>query len=167
VTQFSGPSAGAVSNIDESVDLADEADTQAFGRKLADILEPGDVMTLSGPLGAGKTVRALIRASLGASDAEVPSPTFTLVQTYQGPVFDIWHYDLYRIKALEEVLELGWDEALETGVALVEWPERLGPYLPTHALHLALTVPAGQQTMRHVRMIGRTDHWNQRIDHVL
>ena len=122
-----------------TLDLPDEAATAALARRLAPRLRVGDVVALGGALGAGKTalVRALIAGALGAA-VEVPSPTFTLVQTYDLPAGTLWHFDLYRIAAPEEVLELGWDEATATGIAVVEWPDRLGPLLPAQRLDLAL-----------------------------
>ncbi|MFN3231426.1 MAG: tRNA (adenosine(37)-N6)-threonylcarbamoyltransferase complex ATPase subunit type 1 TsaE [Alphaproteobacteria bacterium] len=124
----------------DTLNLPDLPATQALAARLAPQLEPGDLILLYGDLGAGKTAfaRCLIHA-LGIED-EVPSPTFTLVQTYpvEGRTFEsVWHMDLYRLEAPEEAWELGLEEALETGVTLIEWPERLGEdILPDHlALH--------------------------------
>lgn len=107
------------------------SDTANFAAKIALKARPGDVFCLSGDLGTGKSVfaRGFIRTLCG-KDTEVPSPTFTLVQTYETPCADIWHFDLYRIKNPEDIFELGWDEALSDGIALIEWPERAGNYLP-------------------------------------
>ena len=111
--------------------LADDAATRALGAALAGLLKAGDVIALHGDLGAGKTTltRGLIQALCGA-DEDVPSPTYTLVQAYDGPGFPIWHFDLYRLDRPDEVRELGWDET-QAGVALIEWPDRAGRYLPT------------------------------------
>ena len=119
------------------LDLPDEAATAAFAAHLAARARRGDVLALQGPLGSGKTsfARAFIRAFIGAG--EVPSPTFTLVETYQpetGPA--IWHFDLYRLNTPEEALELGIEEAFTDAVSLIEWPERLGEWLPSEALRL-------------------------------
>jgi tRNA threonylcarbamoyl adenosine modification protein YjeE len=121
-------------------DLPDEGATAALAAGLARLLAPGDVVALTGDLGAGKTAfaRALVRA-LTSPEEEVPSPTFTLVQTYDTPLGPLWHFDLYRLGSPEEVMELGWDEAL-AGVALVEWPDRLGRHLPEARLDLALAI---------------------------
>lgn len=119
--------------------LADAHDTERLGAALAPLLRRGDALLLSGPLGAGKSTlaRALVRA-LTRPDEEVPSPTFTLVQTYEGPDFPIAHFDLYRLTAPDEVDELGFDEALDEGAALVEWPQRLGARLPPDRLAIEL-----------------------------
>ena len=110
----------------KTVFLADEAATQQLGRTLAGSLQPGDALCLTGPLGAGKSTlaRALIRA-LTTPDEEVPSPTFTLVQFYETAAFPLAHFDLYRLSDPDEVYEIGLDEALDGGVALIEWPQRL------------------------------------------
>lgn len=123
--------------------FADEAATARFGAKLAAALRPGDVVALRGGLGSGKTAlaRSVVRAFL--ADEEVPSPTFTLVQTYATPRFEIWHVDLYRLSNAREVQELGLDEALDAGgVLLIEWPERAGNWLPADRLDIALSIGA-------------------------
>src|SRR5689334_8638132 len=102
-----------------SVALPDEAATDRLGRALAGAVRVGDVIALWGDLGAGKTrlARACIAALTG--EAEVPSPTFTLVQTYEAAIGTVWHFDLYRLSAAEEALELGFEEALSGGVVLI------------------------------------------------
>lgn len=120
--------------------LADEAATDTFGRRLAARLAPGDVVLLAGDLGAGKTALARgILAGLGHM-GEVPSPTFTLVQSYEWPGvrLPVWHVDLYRLEDPNEVDELGLDEILADGALIIEWPERAGGRWP-EALHLTLT----------------------------
>ena len=114
--------------------LPDERATEALGATLAGRLRIGDVVGLKGDLGAGKTTlaRAIIRAAAGDRELIVPSPTFTLVEVYETPRGSFWHFDLYRLEAAEQVYELGWEEALAEGIALVEWPERLGKLLPKH-----------------------------------
>ena len=123
-------------------DLPDAAATQALGAALAQRLKAGDVVALRGDLGAGKTelARGLIRALFG-DDTEVPSPTFTLVQTYEDESLplSLWHFDLYRLEDPEEAFELGIEEAFADAVSLIEWPERLGPYLPARRLEIALS----------------------------
>lgn len=122
--------------MDQSFDLFDETDTSAMGRALAGLAAPGMVLLLSGPIGSGKShlARALIRARLGEA-TEVPSPTFTLVQTYEGSP-EIWHADLYRLTHPDEVLELGLEDAWQTALCLVEWPDRLGRSTPEGAHRL-------------------------------
>jgi tRNA threonylcarbamoyladenosine biosynthesis protein TsaE len=121
------------------IPLPTEADTARLGVQLAFLLRAGDTVLLEGPIGAGKThlARALIRARLGREE-DVPSPTFTLVQTYEAPGVEIWHADLYRLTHPDEVWELGLDDAFRTGICLVEWPDRLGRQVPEFALRLTL-----------------------------
>ena len=122
--------------------LADEDATRMIGARLAGVLRQGDVVTLSGPLGAGKTAlaRELLRA-LG-EEGEVPSPSFALVQPYDALRLPVWHADLYRIEHPDELAELGLDEVLATGALLVEWPERAPGAWPD-ALALSLQSLAG------------------------
>jgi tRNA threonylcarbamoyladenosine biosynthesis protein TsaE len=155
--------------------LADLAATEGLGRALARLLRPGDVIALFGDLGAGKTAlaRALIRALPGPPDAaveEVPSPTFTLVQTYERRPAPVWHFDLYRLEGAAEVEELGFSEALAGGIALVEWPERLGSLLPHDALSVTLIFDAASGdegsgdagSGRRARLAGGGD-WPERL----
>lgn len=123
--------------------LPDLAATEALGAQLAPLLRPGDAVLLDGPLGAGKTAfaRALLRALAADPALEVPSPSYTLVQTYDTPIGPVHHYDLWRLDNAAAVAELGWDEARD-GVVLVEWPDRLGALRPDGALLIALR-PAG------------------------
>jgi tRNA threonylcarbamoyladenosine biosynthesis protein TsaE len=104
---------------------------------MSNILAPGDTILLSGEIGAGKSAfsRAVIRCNAGA-EIDVPSPTFTLVQTYEFQDTEIWHCDLYRLTHPDEALELGLDEAFETAICLIEWPDRLGSDAPSNALTL-------------------------------
>ena len=107
-----------------------ESQTIELAKKLARITKIGDVWALNGTLGVGKTVfaRAFIQELSNAT--EVPSPTFTLLQTYATPEFDIYHYDLYRLEKPSDVFELDVEEAFYSGVSLVEWPEKMGRFLP-------------------------------------
>jgi tRNA threonylcarbamoyladenosine biosynthesis protein TsaE len=112
--------------------------TEAFGRRLAGQLRPGDVVALFGELGAGKTTLARgILAGLG-HEGEVASPTFPIVIPYEALSLPAWHVDLYRIEDPAEVEELALDEALEDGALIVEWPERIGSALWPHSLRLTL-----------------------------
>lgn len=122
------------------VTLADETATAELGARIARGLKPGDAVLLKGELGAGKTTlaRAILRAV--GIEGHVPSPTFTLVQAYQARDLALFHFDLYRIEDPRELPELGMDDALEDGVALVEWPERGFPArLAGDALTVTLT----------------------------
>ncbi|MBL9074377.1 tRNA (adenosine(37)-N6)-threonylcarbamoyltransferase complex ATPase subunit type 1 TsaE [Tabrizicola sp.] len=120
-------------------DLPDADATEALGRRLAGLARPGDVILLEGPIGAGKSclARAFIRARLGRAE-EVPSPTFTLVQVYEAEGVEIWHADLYRLTHPDEVWELGLDDAFQSAICLVEWPDRLGAHAPPEALRIRL-----------------------------
>lgn len=120
-----------------SIYLPDDAATAAFGEDLALVVRPGDCIALSGDLGAGKTAlsRALIRALADEPELEVPSPTFTLVQTYETRI-PVSHFDLYRLGDESELEELGLSEALERGIALIEWPDRAGALLPRETIRI-------------------------------
>lgn len=129
--------------------LADAAATEALGARLALLAGPGDVITLTGPLGAGKTsiARGLL-AALGL-EGEAPSPSFAIVQPYAPPEVSmpVLHVDLYRIDELDEIEELGLDEALSDSLLVVEWPER-APGMWPEALALALTIePDGTRAL--------------------
>ena len=143
------------------IDLPDEAATEALAARLAKRARPGDVIALRGDLGAGKTAfaRAFIRA-LGGSE-EVPSPTFTLVQVYALKAATIWHFDLYRLHSPEEAWELGIEEAFSTGIALIEWPERLGPLLPERRLDITLAFGERPEA-RHAFLCAGSD-WAARL----
>jgi len=120
------------------VPLPDLAATGRLGAALARALRPGDVVALAGALGAGKTTlaRAII-AALGGGE-EVPSPTFTLAQSYELPGGLLWHFDLYRLAQPRDAWELGIEDAFAEAISLIEWPERLGALLPADRLEIAL-----------------------------
>lgn len=122
-----------------TLSLPAEDDTTRLGAWMAAHLHAGDCVALHGPIGAGKShfARAFIRARLGREE-DVPSPTFTLVQTYDDGETEIWHADLYRLTHPDEVLELGLDTAFDDAICLIEWPERMGAALPLDAIHLDL-----------------------------
>jgi tRNA threonylcarbamoyladenosine biosynthesis protein TsaE len=133
------------------IGLPDPAATAQLAERLASVALPRDVVALGGTLGMGKTAfaRAFIRR-LGRPDEEVPSPTFTLVQSYVTAAGTIWHFDLYRLSRADDVWELGFEEALEDGILLIEWPERLGAGLPARRLDLTLLPGDAAQTRRAV-----------------
>lgn len=116
-----------------------EEETIAFAAQVAQTASAGDIFLLSGTLGAGKSVfaRAFVRKLCG-EEIDVPSPTFTLVQTYASDKAPLWHFDLYRLQDPEEIYEIGWEEALAGGIVLVEWPERLGTHAPKNAKHILI-----------------------------
>ena len=122
-------------------------ETCALAQALGPRLAPGDCLLLEGEVGAGKThfARCLIQAMLEVPE-DVPSPTYTLVQTYPGGHGEIWHSDLYRLSDITEIEELGLLEAFETAICLVEWPDRLGDLAPPDALTLRLDAPTGDDT---------------------
>lgn len=125
-----------------TIALANETATRRLAIDVASILKAGDLVTLSGDLGAGKTAfaRALIRHLAEDDTLEVPSPTFTLVQIYPLPRFGVVHADLYRVESANELAELGFDEASENSVMLLEWPDRAGSALPADRLDVAFVL---------------------------
>ncbi len=129
-------------------------DTARLGATLGAALERGEAVCLTGPLGAGKSVlaRGLVRA-LSPGEREVPSPTFTLVQFYAGPRFPLAHFDLYRLRRPEEALEIGLDEALRDGAAVIEWAEKLGHHLPANRIDVELEIAGeGAHAPRRARL---------------
>ena len=140
-----------------SLTLPDEEATRRLAMDIASALEPGDLITLSGDLGAGKTTfaRALIRHLLADDTIEVPSPTFTLVQNYELPRFTLVHGDLYRVASAAELAELGFEDLPDQAVILVEWPDRAAGSLPVDRLDIAFTLAPGlAPSVRHVRYTG-------------
>ena len=126
--------------------LGDMSATDALAARLAVLASAGDIVGLAGELGAGKTTfaRAFICARLG--ETEVPSPTFTLVQTYENGSTPIWHFDLYRLQNSEEIYELGIEEAFETAISLIEWPEKMAGNEPSDWLELRLDPGDGEES---------------------
>ena len=128
------------------IELHNEEATAALAARIAEWVRPGDLIALSGDLGAAKTTfaRALIRRLTGDPELEAPSPTFTLMQVYEAPAYQIVHADLYRIKQPEELFNLGWEEATEGALTLVEWPERGGDLINPERLEIAFALDASR-----------------------
>jgi len=149
------------------VTLVDQAETEALAARLAALCRAGDVLALDGPLGIGKTVfaRALINAiagACGAPEEDVPSPTYTLVQIYSFPALEVYHADLYRVEDMDEIWELGLDEAFDDALTLIEWPDRMGDFLPRQALRIAFD-QGSDAAGRVVRFSGGGD-WRSRLE---
>ena len=128
--------------------LVSQDELERVAASLAATLRAGDAVLLSGPLGAGKSTfaRALLRAACADPAMEVPSPTYTLVQTYEAPGLTLHHYDLWRLDGPDGLVELGWDDA-RAGVVLVEWPDRLGALSPADALRIGLELDGGARRL--------------------
>ena len=126
------------------ISLDDLAATQALGARIAAGLRKGDTVALAGDLGAGKTTLARAVLTALAVTENMPSPTFTLVQTYETPGLTVHHFDFYRIEDEREIDELGLDEAVEQGAVLIEWPERAGSRMPEEPLYVSLTTTSVQ-----------------------
>ncbi len=119
--------------------MPDLSATNALATRIAALARPGDAILLQGPLGAGKSAfaRAFLRAATGNATLDVPSPSYTLVQSYDTRIGPVHHFDLWRLDGPDGVVELGWDE-LTRDIVIVEWPERLGDLRPENALDIVL-----------------------------
>ena len=157
--------------LDIALTLADADQTSALAGALAPLLAGGDTLLLRGGVGAGKThlARALIQARLARAGRleEVPSPSFTLVQSYDDGTAEIWHADLYRLRDPAELFELGLDEAFGRAICLVEWPEILGPLEPAGALRLSLAMTEAPGARRLRLASDDAQRWRARLGHAL
>lgn len=155
----------ATADAEWRIDLAGEAATSELAALTAQWIGPGDLIALSGDLGAAKTTfaRALIRRLIGDPALEAPSPTFTLMQVYEGPDYPIVHADFYRIRQPDELLNLGWEEATEGALTLVEWPDRGGDHINPDRLEIAFQLDAAEGP--HYRRAILTGHgaWRPRL----
>jgi len=136
-----------------SITLNSPEETADLAIRLGTELQSGDILLLEGEIGSGKThfARSLIQ-SLMAVPEDVPSPTFTLVQAYDTESGEIWHCDLYRLTAVEEIEELGLIEAFDTAICLVEWPDKLGPLTPASALRLTFETDPDSLEIRQITL---------------
>lgn len=141
--------------------------TTELAEHIARILRPGDVLLLEGPIGAGKThfARSLIQ-SLMEEVEDVPSPTFTLVQTYDLPGGELWHADLYRLSHVDEVEELGLTSAFDEAICLVEWPDRLEDLRPHTALTLTLSLDPDEEDARLLELHWTDATWDSRLKEI-
>ena len=149
------------------ITLTSPEQTAAFAVRLGVCLTAGDTVLLEGSIGAGKThfARSLIQSRLTAPE-DVPSPTFTLVQTYEADGVEIWHSDLYRLTSPDEVIELGLIDAFDTAICLVEWPDRLGDLTPRDALTLRFT-QSDSEDKRVISLTWEDAKWSSRLNGVL
>lgn len=152
-----------LSPLTAEVPLPSPEATTRLAEWLAPGLHAGDVLLIDGPIGAGKThfCRALIQsrlASLGRSE-DVPSPSYTLVQVYDAGDCEIWHVDLYRLSGYDDVAELGFDEAFDRAICLIEWPDRLGQHAPVAALRIDLALVEGKDNARSARFSATDRRW--------
>ncbi|WP_417819259.1 tRNA (adenosine(37)-N6)-threonylcarbamoyltransferase complex ATPase subunit type 1 TsaE [Terasakiella sp.] len=148
------------------IEIKNQNETEEIAQRLATIAEPGDVIALHGDLGVGKSVfsRAFIRA-MTSPDEEVPSPTFTLVQIYETEACELYHFDMYRLDAPEDGLELGIEEAFNDGISLIEWPSKLGAYLPWDCLNIKISHNPADQNARHFEFSSQ-GRWLDRLKEI-
>ena len=156
--------------VEDELSLRNASETERLARRISNAALPGDTICLAGDLGSGKTTfaRAFIRARAarcGIEVGDVPSPTFTLVQLYEMPVGNIWHFDLYRLDHPDEAIELGIDDVSRDGISLIEWPDRLPELTFTTRLDLTFEF-GGREDERHVKVSGDRS-WRDRVAELL
>lgn len=149
------------------IHLQNPEETAQFAELIGATLVSGDCLLLEGPIGAGKThfARHLIQ-SLQNSPEDVPSPTFTLVQTYETTAGELWHADLYRLTTLDEIEELGLADAFDTAICLVEWPDRLADLAPSTALRLTLESDPISETKRTLSCAWSDPKWSSKLEQI-
>lgn len=144
--------------------LATAEDATRLAEAFSGHLTAGDCLLLAGPVGAGKThfARSIIQAMMAKDGAveDVPSPTFTLVQVYETSAGEVWHTDLYRLSHVDELVELGLEDAFETAITLVEWPDRLGVARPSRHLDLTFSMPDPETDVRVLELITVGADWD-------
>ena len=153
-------------NHEFSVQLSSVDDTAQWAARLGAVLRPGDVILLSGGIGAGKSfvARSIIQSHQSTPE-DVPSPTFTLVQTYDTALGEIWHADLYRLSGPDDIIELGLYDAFDTAICLIEWPDRLQDLTPSTALNIAFSLDQSD-TARTLTITAPNDDWYVRLKQV-
>lgn len=152
-------------NSPATITLSSPEQTANLATRIAAAVSPGDCLLLEGPIGAGKThfARHLIQSLLILPE-DVPSPTFTLVQTYDVPMGELWHADLYRLSSLDEIEELGLVDAFDSAVCLIEWPDRLAELTPSNALLLNLALDPDHPDTRHLTFTWSDAKWQMLMD---
>ena len=153
-------------DVNLKITVTSEAETQHLAATLAPLAEVGEIITLSGELGTGKTVFARAFINTLGETSEVPSPTFTLVQSYYLNPKTVHHFDLYRLEKSEDAFELGIEELFADGISLIEWPERLGSFLPMERLNLIFSYStdfSDTTTTRQIKIEGPKS-WQSRIN---
>lgn len=143
------------------------SDTEAFARDIGRVISSSDTLLLHGPVGVGKThfARSLIQALMDVPE-DVPSPTYTLVQTYNTNVAEVWHADLYRISDAVEIEELGLTEAFESAICLIEWPEILGDEAPRDAVSLFFATGI-EKDQREIILRWTDPKWQNRLADII
>lgn len=146
--------------------LTDIEATKTLAAHIAALADIGDVLLMQGDLGVGKTefCRAFIQSTQETPE-DVPSPTFTLVQSFTGTSYPIWHFDLYRLKTKEEALELGMEDAFGEGVSLIEWPELIETYLPDNCLCIQLSY--GVDKGNRIAILQGSGTWETKLNQLL
>jgi tRNA threonylcarbamoyladenosine biosynthesis protein TsaE len=156
---------GAMTSHQRKITLKNPDETARFARDLGCKLAAGDCLLLQGNIGAGKThfARSLVQ-SLQDHPEDVPSPTFTLVQTYDTRNGELWHADLYRLGSLDEITELGLEDAFDTAICLIEWPDRLEELTPKQALTLGFSPDPDAPDTRHLTLCWSDPKWTPLLE---